>query len=384
MNLNWNDDTIREQVQDEAIAAFSQEMGNSLMILQNGLDQLRTRFKDEDAFQWMQGACNQASNTLHSTISIIGGHSHGKENFFLGEFMEQLFPELQQGVPFALALRTHDNCQICASKRGLGHSLQLLLQHVQQEADQELYIEVYRSEQDEFAYGVLTLNIIGSLQGKDNRWKMLKTTLLLQGVQLLEEPHDEGIRCHLMLEAAAEIQAQNFRPTAVESSTALIVENEPRIAEMISKHLYAYGMRHVEVIHRPQEALEWLAQHSPSLALIEYNLPGMSGWDLIQQAKPALQGGYIGLMAGHHVGNLQQEMQQLGLHGELLMKPFRGDDLSRIVMGLYVEGESAAPKPASVVEPAADSVPESFNNTMRLKTKPKNQQCPPGFAPDLA
>jgi len=384
INPEWDDEAIREQVQDEAIAAFSREMSNSLMILQNGLDQLRARFKDEEAFQWMQGACNQASNTLHSTVTIVGGHTQGKENFFLGEFVEQLFPELQQTIPFSLALRTHDNCQVCTSKRGLGYALKLLLQHVQQESGQELYAEVYRSEQDDFAYGVLTLNIVGSLQDKDSRWKMLKSTLLLQGAQLLEEPHAEGIRCHLMLEAAAEVESQTFQPTAVESSTALIVESEPRIAEMISNHLRAYGIQQVEVIHRPEEALDWLALHSPSLALIEYNLPGMSSWDLVQQAKPALEGGFIGLMSGYPLGNLQQEMRQLGLQGELLMKPFRGDDLSRLAMGLYAHDEIAAPKAVPAEEPTGDSVPESFNSTMRLKTKSNNQQCPPGFAPDLA
>jgi DNA-binding response OmpR family regulator len=66
--------------------------------------------------------------------------------------------------------------------------------------------------------------------------------------------------------------------------TVLIVEDDERIAALVSKNLEAAGL-HSHVVHRGDEALEQFTRLSPALVLLDILLPGTDGLELIRQIR---------------------------------------------------------------------------------------------------
>lgn len=61
--------------------------------------------------------------------------------------------------------------------------------------------------------------------------------------------------------------------------TILIVEDEPELAELLKEYLEASNFS-AFIINNGLEAEQWLAEHTPSLILLDLMLPGKNGLDL--------------------------------------------------------------------------------------------------------
>ncbi|MEM8933209.1 MAG: response regulator transcription factor [Acidobacteriota bacterium] len=66
--------------------------------------------------------------------------------------------------------------------------------------------------------------------------------------------------------------------------TVLIVEDDRRIAALVSKNLEAAGFRPVEV-HRGDLAEAAVAQHAPSLVILDLSLPGADGLEVLRRLR---------------------------------------------------------------------------------------------------
>lgn len=76
----------------------------------------------------------------------------------------------------------------------------------------------------------------------------------------------------------------NFRFAPPASANILIVEDEPKLAELLQKYLAAagYTARHVA---RGDAALDAVRAQRPDLILLDIMLPGMDGWEICRQLR---------------------------------------------------------------------------------------------------
>jgi DNA-binding response OmpR family regulator len=71
-------------------------------------------------------------------------------------------------------------------------------------------------------------------------------------------------------------------------SIALVVEDEKDIARIFAKALRKGGFG-VEVVHTGDEAVEWLDAHTPSLVILDLQLPGVSGLEVFAHIRAQRQ-----------------------------------------------------------------------------------------------
>jgi len=78
--------------------------------------------------------------------------------------------------------------------------------------------------------------------------------------------------------------SEDFQFQAPASAEVLIVEDEPKLAELLQKYLAAagYAARHVA---RGDQALEAVRERRPDLILLDIMLPGMDGWEICRQLR---------------------------------------------------------------------------------------------------
>jgi DNA-binding response OmpR family regulator len=106
--------------------------------------------------------------------------------------------------------------------------------------------------------------------------------------------------------------------------TALIVEDDPATRKLLSIVLEREGLA-VVALEAVPEAFKWLEQHCPTLAVLDVNLPGGTGFEIVQLIHD-LYGSRVVSPVVFVVSGLRQEHNVL--HGlrlgvaEYLTKPF--------------------------------------------------------------
>jgi DNA-binding response OmpR family regulator len=106
--------------------------------------------------------------------------------------------------------------------------------------------------------------------------------------------------------------------------TALIVEDDPATRKLLSIVLEREGLA-VVALEAVPEAFKWLEQHCPTLAVLDVNLPGGTGFEIVQLIGD-LYGSRVVPPVVFVVSGLRQEHNVL--HGlrlgvaEYLTKPF--------------------------------------------------------------
>jgi len=71
----------------------------------------------------------------------------------------------------------------------------------------------------------------------------------------------------------------------VPEQTILIVEDEPKIAELLAEYLQMQGGYQTHVLNRGDTAPAWVEQHRPSLVLLDLMLPGMDGLEVCKHIR---------------------------------------------------------------------------------------------------
>ncbi len=102
----------------------------------------------------------------------------------------------------------------------------------------------------------------------------------------------------------------------MKNTTVVIVEDHQLVREMWGQ-LFA-GKKEIEVVGksgRPEEALEIIRDKRPDLVLLDINLPGSSGLDLVPQIRKFSPGTRIIAVSMHSQPAYAKKMLQLGARG---------------------------------------------------------------------
>jgi DNA-binding response OmpR family regulator len=144
--------------------------------------------------------------------------------------------------------------------------------------------------------------------------------------------------------------------------TALVVEDDPATRKLLSIVLEREGLA-VVALEAVPEAFKWLEQHCPTLAILDVNLPGGTGFEIVQLIDD-LYGSRAVAPVVFVVSGLRQEHNVL--HGlrlgvaEYLTKPFSPLELIARVRRHLPDPEDS-PKNLSDLATVLDINPAALN-----------------------
>ena len=130
--------------------------------------------------------------------------------------------------------------------------------------------------------------------------------------------------------------SQEAPANAPSKTPILVAEDDPVSRTLISNRLEKWGYAPV-VTHDGHEAMAVLrGRDAPSLAILDWSMPGMDGLEICRRLRAAEKTIYIILLTSHS----SKEHVVQGLRAgadDYLMKPFHAEELeSRILAGLRV------------------------------------------------
>jgi CheY-like chemotaxis protein len=103
----------------------------------------------------------------------------------------------------------------------------------------------------------------------------------------------------------------------------LVIDDEPAICTSLSAFLEDYGFR-ASAAESAEEALDLMEVNSYDVCIVDMRLPGMSGEDMIIQARERYPEQRHIIYTGSISYNLSDELKDLGLRPEhVFLKPVR-------------------------------------------------------------
>lgn len=105
----------------------------------------------------------------------------------------------------------------------------------------------------------------------------------------------------------------------------LIVDDAGPVVVLCVNVLQALGYA-VKGANRGETAVELLRKEPFDLMLLDYKMPGMTGFDVYQQAKVLYPDLAVVLVTGHGSPEVVSEANRLGFDS-ILLKPFTSDEL---------------------------------------------------------
>lgn len=319
----------------DALSLLTHDISNTLMVIQSRLDNLRNKVGDDRAFTDIQDACTQSSTVLRGAVSLIAKHENPKELIRLGEYLENHLDQVIHSANHSLRIRTHRECEIYTSPRTLMLVIEQVLKHyyaIPEDQEPSLFIEVYKGAFENTKFGIVQISGPGKLDSDSSTWKMLESLMQLQGGELVINPEDGNPQVNLMFPVFQKRHSVYAIRNQTEVNTAMIIEDNRDVAETVSMTLQALGISQVEIFHKPADAMEWLHKHTPGLVITDYSMFGMNGIEFLKQCESALASSTVVLMSGMPPEDFEEELEELQIPVETLMKPLKGDDLLRIVM----------------------------------------------------
>ncbi len=105
----------------------------------------------------------------------------------------------------------------------------------------------------------------------------------------------------------------------------LIVDDAGSVVVLCVNVLQAVGYS-VKGANRGEAAMELLRKEPFDLMVLDYKMPGMSGFEVFPQARQLHPGMAVVLVTGHGTPEIVNEANRMGFHA-VLLKPFTSDEL---------------------------------------------------------
>ena len=105
----------------------------------------------------------------------------------------------------------------------------------------------------------------------------------------------------------------------------LIVDDAGPVVVLCVNVLQALGYA-VKGANRGEAAVELLRKESFDLMVLDYKMPGMTGFEVFQHARTLHPGMAVVLVTGHGTPEIINEATRLGFSA-ILLKPFTSDEL---------------------------------------------------------
>ena len=109
------------------------------------------------------------------------------------------------------------------------------------------------------------------------------------------------------------------------ANSILIVDDEPLTLRTLGRALDGENFE-VLLAATGEEALDALGEHKPDVALVDVVLPGISGIDVLREAKTASPNTIVIMISAHHMVDRAVEAMKLGAY-DYLIKPFHIADM---------------------------------------------------------
>jgi len=123
--------------------------------------------------------------------------------------------------------------------------------------------------------------------------------------------------------------SQSGRGDTTESgeSTVLVVDDDARMRQSVCDLLKAYGY-HCQLADGGEQALELLSQKVVDLLLLDLNMPGMDGYQVMQQVQDDYPDTDVIIVSGETTFENATEALRLGA-SDFVRKPYQPDDMIR-------------------------------------------------------
>jgi DNA-binding NtrC family response regulator len=109
----------------------------------------------------------------------------------------------------------------------------------------------------------------------------------------------------------------------------LIVDDAGPVVVLCVNVLQALGYA-VKGANRGEAAMEMIRKENFDLMVLDYKMPGMSGFEVFEQARPLHPNMAVVLVTGHGTPDIVNEANRLGFNA-ILLKPFTSDELRATV-----------------------------------------------------
>jgi two-component system response regulator (stage 0 sporulation protein F) len=109
----------------------------------------------------------------------------------------------------------------------------------------------------------------------------------------------------------------------------LIVDDAGPVVVLCVNVLQALGYA-VKGASRGETAMEMIRKESFDLMVLDYKMPGMSGFEVFEQARHLHPNMAVVLVTGHGTPDIMNEANRLGFSA-ILLKPFTSDELRATV-----------------------------------------------------
>jgi two-component system response regulator (stage 0 sporulation protein F) len=109
----------------------------------------------------------------------------------------------------------------------------------------------------------------------------------------------------------------------------LIVDDAGPVVVLCVNVLQALGYA-VKGAKRGEAAMEMIRKENIDLMVLDYKMPGMSGFEVFEQARPLHPNMAVVLVTGHGTPDIVNEANRLGFNA-ILLKPFTSDELRATV-----------------------------------------------------
>lgn len=168
-------------------------------------------------------------------------------------------------------------------------------------------------------------------------------------------------------------------------NTVLVVDDEQTLASNIQAYLEAQGLN-VHVAHDGEEAIGKVEQIQPDVAVLDFRLPDMEGFQVLEAVRKKNGNCHFVLITAHPTAEVRERASQLGV-SHILFKPFPLAELARAVcdlMGIPRAGKAGAISETGFVERRQSrnqSFPlQLYDGSWVLADRRRNGASPP--APD--
>lgn len=112
----------------------------------------------------------------------------------------------------------------------------------------------------------------------------------------------------------------------------LIVDDEVELAENLADLLEFEGYN-IEMSHSGEDALEKVAANKPDIVLLDIQLPGLSGIEVLEKLKAEYSGLPVVMVSASSQPQTREKVDRLGADG-MVLKPYDQDDLLGVIAGL--------------------------------------------------
>jgi two-component system, response regulator, stage 0 sporulation protein F len=129
--------------------------------------------------------------------------------------------------------------------------------------------------------------------------------------------------------------ASRSRVSTPTKTKILIVDDAGPVVVLCVNVLQALGYA-VKGANRGEAAVELMRREPFDLMVLDYKMPGMTGFEVFQQARALHPGMAVVLVTGHGTPEIINEANRMGFNA-ILLKPFTSDELRGTVEKVLAE-----------------------------------------------